>query len=118
MHSLKKGPNCYLSRNSESYPMKALGADSAEEIKSDSMSHSEKWSENDLSMCSKENLDWKQLENALVYLDRKLGQVYHSGFIVCLGMYCSWLAANYTLSPPGKSLKSLGNWKFSTLNES
>lgn len=31
-HSLKKGPNCYLSRNSESYPMKALGADSAEEI--------------------------------------------------------------------------------------
>lgn len=59
--------------------MKALGTDSVEEIKSDLLSHSENWSENDLSMCSKENLDWKQLENALVYLDRKLGQVYNSG---------------------------------------
>lgn len=87
--------------------MKALGADSAEETKSDLLSHSENWSENELSMCSKENLDWKQLENALVYLDRKLGQVYHCGLIVCICVYYSWFAANYTLPLPGKSYSLL-----------
>lgn len=87
--------------------MKALGADSAEEIKSDLLSHSGFWLEEDLSMCSKENLFWKQLENALVYLDRKLGLVFHSGLIVRIGVYCSWFAASYTLSPPAKSYSHL-----------
>lgn len=85
--------------------MKALGIGSVEEIKNDLLSHSEYWHESVSLMCSKENLDWKQLENALVYLDKKLGQVYHSG--IPIGVYCSWLAANYTLPPPEKSYSCL-----------
>lgn len=114
-HSLRKGPKCNLSRNSESYSLKVLRADSAEAIKSDFLSHLENGSGNDLSMFSKENLDLKRLENTLkVYLDKKLGQIYQSG--IPIDVYCSWLSVNYTLPTPGKSYSYLDTGN--TLNES